>query len=98
MAYVKDYRGVGEMLCLPGMVVAMRFRADLVAARARAIAPVESGDYASSFEVSSGIRPGKTRRAFGRVTNTSDHARFVEFGTENQPAHRTLRRALEAVR
>lgn len=97
--YRKSAKGIGEMLCMPGMVANMAGRANRVAARARATAPVETGEYADSFVVTSGIRPAtgsRTARAYGRVTNTSDHAVFVEYGTEHQQAHHTLARALEA--
>lgn len=101
MAYVKSYRGIGEMLVMPGMVAAMARRAEKVAIRARATAPVQSGRYKASFVVSSGVRPAagmRRARAYGRVTNTSTHARIVEFGTEKQAGHRTLGRALDAAR
>lgn len=100
MPYRKSYAGVGEMLVMPGMVAAMAGRANKVAARARATAPVQTGEYADSFVVTSGIRPpGRgPARAYGRVTNTSDHAIHVEFGNEHSRGHRTLGRALSAAR
>lgn len=98
MAYRKDYRGVGEMLRAPWMVAEMHRRASLVAERARVTAPRQSGRYAEGFEVSSGVRTGRSPRAFGRVTNQTPYARHVEFGTEDTAAHRTLRRALDAAR
>lgn len=93
-----NYRGVGEMLCSPWMVAEMHRRAERVAERARVTAPHSSGQFAASFEVSSGIRQARTRRAYGRVTNTDPAARYIEFGTEDTPAHRTLGRALAAAK
>jgi hypothetical protein len=98
VSFQADYKGIGEMLCAPFMVSDMHRRAELVAELARATGPRKTGEYVSRFKVSSGIRQGRTRRAFGRVTNDSDHAIHVEFGTEDTPAHRTLRRALSAAK
>jgi hypothetical protein len=98
MTYRADYEGIGKMLCAPYMVGAMHVRAEAVAERARAIAPKRSGHYSRSFRVSSGVREGKTRRAYGRVTNTASYAIEIEYGTENTPAHRTLRTALDVVK
>lgn len=92
-----SYSGIGKMIRSPEMEREMRRRADKVAARARATAPVDSGEYKASFVVTSGRRGGsKKDRAFGRVTNTAPHAIHVETGTSRTPAHHTLRRALAA--
>lgn len=84
MAFRADFTGIGEMLRSAEMQADMRRRAENVAQTARAIAPVgpETGGthYRDSFEVSSGVRPGETGRAYGRVTNDSDHAAAIEFG------------------
>ena len=101
MAYKKSYKGVGEMLVMPGMIAAMASRAERVADRGRATSPVKTGDYQRSFVVTSGVRPPQGRRrarAYGRVTNNSRHARIVEHGTEKQQGHRTLGRALDVLR
>lgn len=92
-----SYAGIGRMIRSPQMQAEMRRRAEKVARRAQAFAPVETGEYKSSFEVSSGARGGFRRdRAYGRVTNTAPHAVFVEFGSSTVHAHHTLRRALRA--
>ena len=99
-----SYEGIGQMLKSPEMQAAMHALAEKVAARAEAIAPFDPHDpdgehYKDAFEVSSGVRHGsKTERAYGRVTNTDKAAVFVEFGTKNNPRHRTLGRALDALR
>jgi hypothetical protein len=92
-----SYRGIGKMIRSPEMQAEMRRRAENVARRAASFAPVDSGEYKNSFVVSSGARGGFRRdRAYGRVTNTSSHAVFVEFGSSRVHAHQTLRRALRA--
>jgi hypothetical protein len=83
------------------MQAEMRRRAELVKARAEASAPVDRtgphpGRYKQSFRVTSGVREGKTRRAFGRVTNDAPEAILVEYGSRNNPRHRTLGKALDA--
>lgn len=92
-----SYRGIGKMIRSPEMQAEMRRRAAKVARRAAAFAPVDTGEYKNSFEVTSGARGGLKRdRAYGRVTNTSSHAMFVEFGSSKVHAHQTLRRAMRA--
>lgn len=99
-----DYRGIGDMLCSEGMQAAMRARAEKVAVAAEIDAPIgpasdpHAGRYKASFSVDSGIREGKTRRAYGRVTNDSPEAIYVEYGNKNIDAHHTLGRALDAAR
>jgi len=97
--YRADYSGIGEMLRSPEMQKAMHLIAKKVEARAKAIAPVETGEYRNSFEVSSGVDVSADgeRRAYGRVTNTSDHAFQVEYGGKSTPKYRVLGKALDAV-
>lgn len=94
--YRADYSGIGDMLTAPFMVAEMRRRAEKVKARAEALAPVDDGEYKRSFDVSAGVREGRHRRAYGRVTNTAPHAFYVEFGTTDTPRFRVLGRALDA--
>lgn len=101
--YRPSYEGIGELLKSPGMEAAMLAKANKVAARAEATAPVDEtgphpGRYKAAFSVSSGVKHAKTSRAYGRVTNDSPEAFFVEYGTKNNPRHRTLGKALDAVR
>lgn len=101
--YKPSYRGVGEMLVDPFMQGAMHHRAEAIAARAEAIAPVATtgkhrGRYKASFHVTSGIRVAKTTRAYGRVSNDAPEALAVEYGTANNPAHHTLMIAALAIR
>jgi len=95
-----DYKGIGEMLCSPEMQADMKRRAENVMAYAVATAPYDphSKDgthYKDSFTVDSGVREGKTRRAYGRVTNDDPAAFYIEYGTSDTPRHRTLGRALD---
>lgn len=109
--YKHDYAAFGAaVLCAPFMVAEMAGRAEKVAAAARAIAPVgdpnsgwysgagthSPGNYKASFEVSSGVRSGRTRRAYGRVTNTAGYAAAVEFGYGRTPKYRVLGKSMHA--
>jgi hypothetical protein len=101
--YEASYTGIGEMLVAPFMVAEMRRRAEKVKAAAEAAAPVDEGGthpgrYKASFHVDSGVREGKTRRAYGEVTNDSPEAFYVEYGTKKTPRHRTLGTALDAAK
>lgn len=97
--YQHDYKAFGDhVLRAEWMVAEMASRAEKVKAAAEAIAPdappIGEG-YKQSFHVKSGIRKGKkTSRAYAEVYNDDDAAFFVEFGTKNNPRHRTLGRAL----
>lgn len=96
-----SYSGIGELLRSDFMQAEMRRRAEKVKALAESTAPDAPPygvGYKYQFEVTSGIKTSKrgTKRAYGRVTNHSEHAIWVEFGGENTPAHRTLGRALRA--
>lgn len=99
-----DYEAFGEaVLCSPEMVAEMHRRAERVKDAAEATAPVyeqgpHPGRYKESFEVTSGVKEGKTRRAYGRVTNTAPEAIYVEYGNTNTPRHRTLGHALDAAK
>jgi hypothetical protein len=101
MAFRGYYKGIGEMLTMPGMEAGMHRKAEKVMAEAEATAPVgrgrHPGRYRDSFSVSSGIRgSGRDRRAFGRVTNDAPEALFVEYGSIHNDRYRTLGRALDA--
>lgn len=94
-----DYAGLGEYLRSAEMQAAMHARAEKVAAVAEASAPVDPtsghpGRYKASFHVSSGVQVHKTGRAYGEVSNDAPEAFFVEFGTRNNPRHRTLGKAI----
>lgn len=100
--FTADYQGIGEMLRAPFMQDAMHERILKAKDLAEALAPVDAksphaGRYKASFFVTSGVREGKSSRAFGRLTNTAPEALAVEFGTENNPAHHTLVRSLDAI-
>lgn len=100
--YQASYVGIGDMLCSEFMQVAMKTRIDRAKDLAVAIAPVyeagpHPGRYKAAFSTSSGVRAGKSRRAYGRLTNSSPEALAVEFGTENNPARHILVRSLDAV-
>lgn len=97
--YVHNYRNFGnEVLRAPWMRAVMRARGVAVLAAAQQMAPVETGEYVESFELTDGIRrTGRARRAYARVTNTAPHALAVEFGWGPTPRYRVLGRALGVV-
>jgi hypothetical protein len=97
MTFRANYDGIGDMLTATWMQAAMRARAGAGKAHAESIAPRRTGEYARSFRVTSGVRQGKTRRAFGRLESTDGKALHLEFGTEDTPAHRTLGKALDVM-
>lgn len=95
-----DYEGFGELLKGTEMQAAMVAHAEPVKERAEATAPVDKdsrhpGRYKASFDIESGVRPD---RAFARVVNTAPEAILVEYGSRNNPRHRTLGRALGVVK
>jgi len=99
--YNASYRGIGKLLTADFMQAEMVRRAEHVKALAQSTAPDAPPygvGYRYEFAVTSGVKTSKrgTKRAFGRVTNHSEHALWVEFGGQNTPAHRTLGRALRA--
>jgi len=98
-----DYGGIGDMLCSPEMQADMRARAERVAARAQATAPYDADSkdgthYRDAFSVESGVTAGKSRRAYGSVTNDDGAAFQIEHGTKKTPKHRTLGKALDAAK
>lgn len=79
--YEMNFPGLGRVMRGPGMQAMLRTEAERGKQYAELIAPVETGDYKSSFRVSSESR-GKGRwkdRAVGYLFNDSDHAVLVEF-------------------
>lgn len=72
-------RGAAELLKSPEVRALLRERADRVAARARASAPVDTGDYRNSVKVESDT----TDRAVERVISRVPHALIVESKTGN---------------
>jgi hypothetical protein len=107
--YKHNYKAFGDaVLRSPAMVAEMRARAERVksAAEADAAGYVDTGEYLSSFDASASVakRPNSTARAVGVVSNVSEHAFMVEFGTQRvtkngtvtTPARHTLSRALDA--
>jgi hypothetical protein len=94
-----DFRGLGELLRSQEMQTAMRATASKIAEAARATAPVDSGEYRDSFEVSSGVRESPSRRAYGRVINETPYAASVEFGnSQGSPAQHVLGRSIDAAK
>ena len=98
-----SYKGVGQLLRSDMVRAEMVRRAELIKSVAVSIAPIggpgdpHSGHYKSSFYVTSTARGGRRRdRATATVGNSAYYARWVEYGTERQPAHHVLLRAAQA--
>lgn len=83
------------------MVEHMRKRAEEGHTYAKSVAPDAppyGEGYIASFEVEAGRDGGVHHdRAFGVLRNTSPHARYVEFGTENNRAHHVLLAAMDVM-
>lgn len=97
--YEHNFAAFGkECLCAGFMKAVMRARAVAVMSTAMSIAPVDSGDYVDSFEVTDGITAAYPvgPRAFGRVANTAPHAFFVEYGSKRVKRYRVLGKSLHA--
>lgn len=90
-----DHRGLGEMLAGPEFMILTHHFAEYGASYARAIAPVDSGEYANSFEVVSGLYTTtadrrRTKRAMSELWNRSDHAAVVEWAHDHRVLGRTV--------
>jgi hypothetical protein len=78
------------------MQKAMLGKAEKVAARAQATAPVVTGRYRASIRAEARVIDGK---AVGRVTASVPYALFVEYGTRTgSPRQRILGNALDAAK
>lgn len=75
-----DSGAVADMLNSSEVQAALREHAEHVAGRARANAPVESGEYRDGIEVD--VQAGR-KRAHARVTATAPHSLAVESRTGN---------------
>lgn len=62
--------------------------------RRRQSLPVAEGT-GGGFHITSGVRNGK---AYGRLTNDTPYARFLEFGTRYMSRQRILGRSVHAIR
>lgn len=97
MKYKANHAGVAKLLVGDDMRDAMDAYAEAGAEHAASIAPIGSGDFASSFSSGADIDEG---RATGIVASVDPDALSKEFGTSNQAGHHTLARTadwLEAI-
>lgn len=98
MVYRMDKRDARRILSDPKVVAAARKEAEEIAARARASAPRDSGNYADSIVVDVEQRGGiKHDRPVAVVTATAPHSAAIEFGNSRSPARHTLRNAARPV-
>jgi hypothetical protein len=104
VSFNPSYTGLGELLVSPEMQAAMRQLAEKGRTAAEAISPVgpasdpHRGEYKAAWGVESGIREERTRRAYGRITNSKDYAASVEFGNSHQQGQYVLTRAIDMIR
>ena len=88
-----NYKGVGQILTSPQMQREMEARAKRVEAECVSTSPRDSGRYASSFRVETGIRQGTKPRAESKVINGDPAAPYIEYGTSRTPRYRVMGRA-----
>jgi hypothetical protein len=71
--------GIRDLLTLPGLDAVLMAEAERVAAKARANAPVDSGEYRASIVAR--VVSGRTQRRAAEVAATAPHAAAVEART-----------------
>lgn len=91
--FVPNPAGWAELNRSQQMVDALHEVAEAIVEHAKTLAPHDTGDYRDGIEADAGI-DGEV--AVGRVNANDWKSGLLEFGTENEPAHATLRRAAEA--
>lgn len=91
-----NYRGIGQMLRSAQMQREMETRAERVKGKAETLAPHDSGRYAGSFRVESGVREGRKPRAVAKVINDAPNAPYVEWGTSKTPRFRPMGKAADS--
>ncbi|HET6865465.1 MAG TPA: hypothetical protein VFH80_28310 [Solirubrobacteraceae bacterium] len=84
-------QGLAELRCSPGVQAELERLMERAKSQARADAPVESGDYRDSLQVTVDVTKGARPRARARLGSDVDYAMQVE------AAHGTLNRALDAI-
>lgn len=78
--YSKDIKGLNALMRSPEVRDVLRQVAERGAEIARAISPVDTGDYRNSFVVTTQEVAGvHENRAGARIVNTSPHAAYVEW-------------------
>lgn len=88
---VLNNKGLAELRCSPGVQAELERLMERAKTQARASAPVESGDYKDSLEVTVDVTTGARPRARARLGSSVDYAMQVE------AEHGTLNRALDAI-
>jgi len=99
MSFVPNPAFEAELLRSPEMVHALGTIAEKKAEKARATAPVGSGDdpHPGQFRDSIGWDAGyEDGVAIGRVFSDDPDFIYIEFGTEDTPRFATLRNCLES--
>jgi HK97 gp10 family phage protein len=90
----RNSSGYRRTLKSPEMTLAVRSAAEVIATKARAIAPKDTGRYAASIKVSVNRRGGiRGDRVEGVVTATAPYSAAIEFGNSKSQARHVLKRA-----
>lgn len=89
-----DHRGVRSLIRSPELAVSMNQFARKAVLAARTMAPVDSGEYRRRMFARPAISGGVAKAYFG---TDSYKGWWVEFGSVNNRAHRTLRIAATRV-
>lgn len=93
MRYEEDPLAEQKLATWSGLIPELEYRVQAAADAARVIAPVESGKYKES--ISSDVGFDSRAKIIGRLFSKDWKAHWIEFGTIKEPAHATLRRAME---
>jgi len=98
--FVPDKKGIAACAVGPELRHAVHDIAASAMPYAELISPVDTGDYATSWEVVDTIVTDITpvypmARVAAQLTNTSEHAVLVEVDTPNSPGHWVLSRVLD---
>ena len=91
--FVPSVTGIAALGRTTQMAALLKARAEVAASAARSVAPVRTGHYKDSIETSTGVSRG-TAAAY--VLSKDFKALWIEFGTEDTPAHAPLRRGCDA--
>lgn len=93
--------GIGAMAVGPEVTAMLIEVADKGKAFAEGIAPRDTGEYASSFDVTVSVaKVGRYRRSVAKLQNNANHAAALEFGNKRTRGRRArvLGKTLTALR
>ena len=94
MRYDPDHRGMARLLVQTSMANPLEGLAEDAIDYAMSISPVESGNYASSFEAHAEVEDG---RQTVTIVNTADYASYVEWGGRGTEGHHVLAKVADFI-